>query len=48
LTVMLLDALTRESLTGFPTAYVGMLVVGLALSAAAAARLEAQAPPPAP
>lgn len=30
LTVMLLDALTRESLTGFPTAYVGMLVVGLA------------------
>lgn len=30
LTVMLLDALTRESLTGFPTAYVGMLMVGLA------------------
>lgn len=30
LTVMILDALTRESLTGFPTAYVGMLVVGLA------------------
>jgi O-antigen ligase len=32
LTVMLLDALTRESLTGFPTAYIGMLVVGLALA----------------
>ena len=30
LTVMTLDALTRESLTGFPTAYVGMLVVGVA------------------
>ena len=30
LAVMILDALTRESLTGFPTAYVGMLVVGIA------------------
>jgi len=30
LTVMMLDALTRESLTGFPTAYIGMLVIGLA------------------
>jgi O-antigen ligase len=30
LTVMSLDALTRESLTGFPTAYVAMLVVGIA------------------
>ena len=30
LTVMILDALTRESLTGFPTAYVAMLIVGLA------------------
>jgi O-antigen ligase len=29
-TVMILDALTRESLTGFPTAYVAMLVVGIA------------------
>jgi hypothetical protein len=45
LTVILLDALTRESLTGFPTAYVGMLVVGLGLSAAAAARGEAEASP---
>jgi len=30
LTVVLLDALTRESLTGFPTAYIGMLLLGLA------------------
>jgi MYXO-CTERM domain-containing protein len=42
LTVMLLDALTRESLTGFPTAYVGMLVVGVAL--ATWRRAEAAAP----
>jgi O-antigen ligase len=32
LTVIMLDALTRESLTGFPTAYIGMLVVGLAVA----------------
>jgi O-antigen ligase len=32
LLVMVLDALTRESLTGFPTAYIGMLVVGLAVA----------------
>jgi hypothetical protein len=32
LSVMLLDALTRESFTGFPTAYIGMLVVGLAVA----------------
>lgn len=32
LTVMIIDALTRESLNGFPTAYVGMLIVGLALA----------------
>jgi O-antigen ligase len=32
LTVMTIDALTRESLTGFPTAYIGMLVVGLAVA----------------
>ena len=30
LTVLALDALTRESVTGFPTAYVTMLLVGLA------------------
>lgn len=32
LTVILFDALTRDSLTGFPTAFVGMLLVGLALA----------------
>jgi O-antigen ligase len=32
LTVLVLDALTRESLTGFPTAYIGMLLLGLALA----------------
>ena len=29
---ILLDALTRASFTGFPTAFVGLLVVGLALA----------------
>jgi hypothetical protein len=33
LTVMLLDALTRDSFTGFPTAFLGMLLVGLAIAA---------------
>jgi uncharacterized membrane protein YhaH (DUF805 family) len=36
LLVMMIDALSRESFTAFPTAYVGMLLVGLALSAARA------------
>jgi len=44
LVVMLFDALTRESLTGFPTAYVGMLLVGLALASAAARSREEQPP----
>jgi O-antigen ligase len=44
LVVMLFDALTRESLTGFPTAYVGMLLVGLALASAAALAREEQLP----
>lgn len=30
LAIVLLDALTRESLTGFPTAYIAMLLLGLA------------------
>jgi hypothetical protein len=30
LSIILLDALTRESLTGFPTAYIAMLLLGLA------------------
>jgi O-antigen ligase len=32
LVVILLDALSRESLTGFPTAYVGMLLIGLGVA----------------
>jgi O-antigen ligase len=32
LAVILIDAATRESFTGFPTAFIGMLVVGLALA----------------
>jgi O-antigen ligase len=32
LVVLLLDALSRESFTGFPAAYLGMLLVGLALA----------------
>lgn len=35
LVVILIDAVTRESFTGFPTAFIGMLVVGLALADAA-------------
>jgi O-antigen ligase len=34
--VLMLDAVTRSSFTGFPTAFLGLLIVGLALSAAAA------------
>jgi O-antigen ligase len=45
LVVMLLDALTRESLTGFPTAYVGMLLVGLAFASVAARERDAPATP---
>jgi O-antigen ligase len=37
LVVMLLDAVTRASFTGFPTAFLGLLLVGLALAAAAEA-----------
>jgi hypothetical protein len=33
---MVIDALSHESFTAFPTAYIGMLLVGLALSAARA------------
>jgi len=38
LTVMVLDAITRASLVGFPTAFLGMLLVGVASSAARPAR----------
>ena len=34
LTVLLLDAVTRASFTGFPTAFLGLLLVGIALAAA--------------
>jgi hypothetical protein len=34
LTILALDALTRDSFTGFPTAFLGLLLVGLALAAA--------------
>jgi hypothetical protein len=33
LTVILLDAVTRDSFTGFPTAFLGMLLVGVSLAA---------------
>jgi O-Antigen ligase len=52
LTAMLLDALTRASFTGFPTAFIGMLVTGIALAAAAepesqdASRSRVRAPLP--
>jgi O-antigen ligase len=44
LTVMLFDALTRESLTGFPSAYAGMLLLGLALASATARANDAKSP----
>jgi hypothetical protein len=31
---LMLDALTRSSFTGFPSAFLGMLLLGLALAAA--------------
>jgi hypothetical protein len=36
LTVMVLDATTRASFTGFPPAFVGFLLIGVALAAAKA------------
>lgn len=38
LTVMALDAITRASFIGFPTAFLGMLLVGVAVAAAGSAR----------
>jgi hypothetical protein len=35
LTVLMLDAVTRSSFTGFPTAFLGLLLVGVGLAAAA-------------
>jgi hypothetical protein len=43
LAALLLDALTRASFTGFPTAFLGLLVIGIAL---ASARVEGESEPP--
>lgn len=40
LIALLLDASTRASFTGFPTAFVGLLIIGLALAAAAESEPE--------
>ena len=40
LVVLALDALTRASFQGFPTAFVGLLIIGVALASAAAERVE--------
>jgi O-antigen ligase len=37
LIVLMLDAITRSSFTGFPTAFLGLLIVGVALAASAEA-----------
>jgi hypothetical protein len=42
LVVILLDAVTRDSFTGFPTAFLGMFLVGLSLAAAAEEEAEAE------
>ena len=42
LVVILLDAVTRDSFTGFPTAFLGMLLIGLSLAAAREAEEAAQ------
>jgi hypothetical protein len=34
LTVLLIDAITRDSFTGFPTAFLGLLIIGIALAVA--------------
>jgi uncharacterized membrane protein YhaH (DUF805 family) len=44
LTAMLLDALTRASFTGFPTAFIGMLITGIALAAAADPETQSASP----
>jgi hypothetical protein len=45
LVILLLDAVTRASFTGFPTAFVILLLVGVALAAAAEAQDEEPAAP---
>jgi O-antigen ligase len=44
LLVLLLDAVTRASFTGFPTAFLGLLLVGLALNAAFEPERQADVP----
>ena len=48
LAVMLLDAVTRDSFTGFPSAFLGMLLLGVALAAAAEEQDESRAAPARP
>jgi O-antigen ligase len=45
LTILMLDAVTRSSFTGFPTAFLGLLLVGVALAAAAEAEGGAELAP---
>jgi O-antigen ligase len=46
LVVLMLDAVTRSSFTGFPTAFLGLLLIGIALSASAQADRAAAAAGP--
>src|SRR5919197_3874187 len=46
LVVLMLDAVTRSSFTGFPTAFLGLFVVGVALAASAEADRAAAAAAP--
>lgn len=46
LTILLLDAITRESFSAFPTAFLGLLFVGIALRAAAEETEDAPRPRP--
>jgi O-antigen ligase len=45
MTTLLIDAVTRESFTGFPTAFLGLLLVGVALAAAGEQRQQAEPAP---
>jgi hypothetical protein len=46
LIVLLIDALTRDSLIGFPTAYVGYLMIGLAIASSGGAAAGEPSPRP--
>lgn len=48
LAVLMLDAITRSSFQGFPTAFVGFLLIGVALAAGASERVELEKPGGAP